>query len=423
MVSQAIQHLTGIPDDAAAWDALFRHISRLNGHGDAGYQQGETVTIKLNMNADSSTIWLPGRPLPSPQVTYALVDQLINVAGVPGEVITLYDASRYIGDPIYNKIRDNPDPNFHRVRFVVRPDLARNGRQSALHDPGNPIYFATPDIPGGIQAYFPQCVSEAAYLINVALLRAHNGFGVTACGKNHFGSIYFPDNGGWDPQLLHGYGYRNSPMGRYNCLVDLMGHRHLGGKTLLYLIDGLYGGKTEGGEVIRYASFGDDWCSSLLASQDPVAIDSVALDFVRNEPRATACTGRGVDNYLHEAASAHSPPSGTVYDPEGDGVHLESLGVHEHWNNPVDKQYSRNLGLDSGIELVVAGAQANRADITRDGTVDFADMKGFLQSWLRAPETSDWNTAHELTGDARVDFRDWAQFSRAWRWEAQPGGD
>ena len=31
---------------------------------------------------------------------------------------------------------------------------------------------------------------------------------------------------------------------------------------------------------------------------------------------------------------------------------MESLGVHEHWNNSVDKQYSRNLGTDNGIELI-----------------------------------------------------------------------
>jgi len=59
------------------------------------------------------------------------------------------------------------------------------------------------------------------------------------------------------------------------------------------------------------------------------------------------------DNYMHEAALADNPPSGTVYDPEGDGTPLASLGVHEHWNNPVDKQYSRNLGTGDGIELVV----------------------------------------------------------------------
>ncbi len=31
---------------------------------------------------------------------------------------------------------------------------------------------------------------------------------------------------------------------------------------------------------------------------------------------------------------------------------MESLGVHEHWNNATDKQYSRNLGKRQGIELV-----------------------------------------------------------------------
>ena len=31
----------------------------------------------------------------------------------------------------------------------------------------------------------------------------------------------------------------------------------------------------------------------------------------------------------------------------------ETDHVHEHWNNPVDKQYSRNLGTGDGIERVV----------------------------------------------------------------------
>lgn len=141
-------------------------------------------------------------------------------------------------------------------------------------------------------------------------------------------------------------------MGSYNCLVDLIGHPHLGGKTLLYMIDGLYAARRQKAEVIRFASFGDRWTSSLFVSQDPVAIDSVALDFIRNEPRATDCRGRGVDNYLHEAALANDPPSQVVYNPDGHGKRLESLGVHEHWNNAVDKKYSRNLGTGQGIELV-----------------------------------------------------------------------
>jgi hypothetical protein len=146
-------------------------------------------------------------------------------------------------------------------------------------------------------------------------------------------------------------------MGSYNGLVDLNGHEQTGGKTLLYLIDGLYATKHNEYRLDpsckwESAPFNKNWTASLLASQDGVAIDSVALDFLRNEPTlATIVTG-AVDNYLHEMAQANQPPSKTVYDPEKDGKPLASLGVHEHWNNAADKQYSRNLGSGAGIELV-----------------------------------------------------------------------
>jgi hypothetical protein len=99
--------------------------------------------------------------------------------------------------------------------------------------------------------------------------------------------------------------------------------------------------------------FAGDWPKSLFASQDPVAIDSVGFDFLHAEyddhPRRP-----GVDDYLHEAALAAAPPSGAFYDPDHPAPvrRLGSLGVHEHWNNPVEKKYSRNLGTGNGIELV-----------------------------------------------------------------------
>jgi hypothetical protein len=137
--------------------------------------------------------------------------------------------------------------------------------------------------------------------------------------------------------------------------VDLMGHPHIGGKTLLYLIDGLYAGRhpiDEAPKRWNSPPFNGDWTSSLFVSQDPVAIDSVAFDFLGAEwddyPHKS-----GTDDYLHEAAEAESPPSGTFYDPAHSGniARLGSLGVHEHWNNAQDKQYSRNLQSAEGIEL------------------------------------------------------------------------
>lgn len=350
MLSQSLRTLTSEPNDAAAWDALFRHFNRTRNLGDIGYQPGEKIVVKINMNQDSGGAWGPRAGMPSPQMIHSLLDQLIHVAGVPGSAITLYDASRYIGDPIYSKVRSNPDPEFQNVRFVC--NASSPGRTRVEHDPAHPIRFADPAIPGGGRAYPPRVVTEAKYLINMALLRAHSLFGVTLCGKNHFGSIYWPSNGGWTPEPLHNFGNRDRAMASYNCLVDLTGHAQLGGKTLLCLIDGLYSARNQSVEVIRYASFGDDWTSSLLLSQDPIAIDSVALDFIRNESRATDCTGRGVDNYLHEGALANNPPSGVFYDPEGDGTRLQSLGVHEHWNNAVEKKYSGNFERGKGIELM-----------------------------------------------------------------------
>jgi hypothetical protein len=84
-----------------------------------------------------------------------------------------------------------------------------------------------------------------------------------------------------------------------------------------------------------------------------VAIDSVAVDFLRAE-FTTFPHWPNADDYLHEAALAGNPPSGTFYDPDHGTPtkRLASLGVHEHWNNAKEKKYSRNLGIGKGIELV-----------------------------------------------------------------------
>jgi hypothetical protein len=347
MVSGSLQSLTGQKTDKQAWNALFKHFNQTRNLGNAGYRPGEKIAIKVNSNQDRPGNWRMGAGLPSPHLVYALLHQLITVAGVAGQDIPLYDASRYVGDPIVDKIKANPDANFQAVKFVASRRMAGKGRTEALPDKAFPIRFSGQGAP---TAFPPQCATEARYLINLALLRAHTLMGVTLCGKNHFGSVYV-EGFGFSPQPLHNYASRDLPMGSYNCLVDLIGHKHLGGKTLLYMLDGLYASAHNEGRVLKYQSLGDHWASSLFMSQDPVAIDSVGLDFVRNEPTADECRG-APENYLHEAALADKPPSGTVYDPNQEGKPVASLGVHEHWNNATDRQYSRNLGKHQGIELV-----------------------------------------------------------------------
>jgi hypothetical protein len=160
----------------------------------------------------------------------------------------------------------------------------------------------------------------------------------------------------------------NGDYGVYRDLVDVMGHKDLGGKTILCLIDGIWGSVNWGHPPVKWQMppFNNDWPSSLFLSLDPVAIESVCFDFLyyefdENNPfeggEANGDRGpfphfAGVDDYLRQAADSLNWPAGLVYDPEHDGVPLpRSLGACEHWSDPITKKYSRNLGKSEGIEL------------------------------------------------------------------------
>jgi hypothetical protein len=291
--------------------------------------------------------------MPSPQVIHAFLRQLVQNAGVPAEDITLFDATdtRFISDPIYKRIMADPDARMHKINFQVNPATATNGREPVEPDTTDPIKFSDPKVGTAFQ---PKCVVDAKYRISYALLRAHTICGVTLCTKNNNGSLYWPSSNYWGPRVYHEYIRKTRGLPAYNAFVDILAHRQIGGKNLLNFLDGIYSAEQSETNVTRWKSFGDHWASSIFMSQDPIAIDSVGLDFIRNEPMEDGVHGPGApDNFMHEAALIGNPPSGTKYDPEQDGsVVAKSLGVHEHWNNATEKRYSRNLGKKEGIELV-----------------------------------------------------------------------
>ena len=364
MMSRAIQGLSGEKSDAEGWDKLFTHFNKTHGRGNAGYKAGEKILIKVNF-VGCIRIW-DGREVTktedynlrstdymntSPQMIIALLRQLVDEVGVKEADITVGDTLCYFPNEYYNMCHSR----FPNVRYLEY--LGKFGRTAAKVS-SVPLYWSTPDAVGTKTDYIPESYVRADYLINMANLKSHNDYaGITLCAKNHYGSL------ARKPARAKGYYdlHKDLPfptpgMGHYRPLVDLMGHKHLGGKTLLYLIDGLYAGKHAKERSPRkwnIAPFDGDWTSSLFVSQDPVAIDSVGFDFLRTEwddaPRRS-----GTGDYLVEAALANDPPSGTFYDPDhkGNVVRLASLGVYEHWNNPTDRRYSRNLGTDRGIELV-----------------------------------------------------------------------
>jgi hypothetical protein len=356
MLARTVCELTGEPTVAKAWPRLFQHLNQARGRGDVGYSTGERIAIKPNwvgmilgdgnVNLDTySFIRREDYMNTAPQLVLTLISQLASV-GIPPQNITVSDTLACLVHEYYDLLHGA----FSAVHYE---DCAGKFERTKVRASPRPLYWSCrPEGKG--QDYVPACFAEAQYLINVANLKAHRGGGVTLCAKNHYGSLIR------GPVQREYYDMHPNCFAKetaiYRPLVDLIGHSDLGGKTVLYLVDGLFSGVHPRDPVpqpMHSAPFNGQWSCSLLASQDPLAIDSVGFDLLSTE--WPEFTGKGgVDDYLHEAALANDPPSGTFYDPDHTTAtrRLPSLGVHEHWNDPRERKYSRNLGTGEGIELV-----------------------------------------------------------------------
>ncbi len=340
MLSQSLRSLTGAKDDVVAWNALFRSYNKSHGKGDAGYAKGQTIAIKINQNTARNGHAENGNPgnqnsiNGNPHLILALLGQLINKAGVAPEDIYVYDISRYIADNIFVPCH----AAFPRVHFVEDEKGGGEGREAVPSDrlwAKDVITYADPQ--RGLGRDLPPFLVQASYMINMAIMKNHGDVGPTLLAKNHFGTVHGINHGA----IAH------KAMGESNPLVDLLAHKEVGEKTVLFMIDTLYAadGPDATPRKWKLAPFGTaespGWPASVFVSQDGVALDSVGFDFINAEWGVWPYT----DNFLHEAALANNPPSGKKYGPV-------SLGVHEHWNNADEKKYSRNLGTGQGIELV-----------------------------------------------------------------------
>ncbi len=394
MVARAVRGYAGVDDIDVAWDTIFRHFNRETGKGDGGFVLGEKITIKLNLVAcfaqpgsdrvtdtyDKTTSWKDNIDNP-PDLVYGLLDQLVNVVGCAQEDI-------HIGDPtglFPNYMYDMLHADFPGVHYWDnRGTLGRTRAEFSNH----PFYWSKGGLGTVRQDYVPRAYAEADYVINFAILKSHDMGGITTCGKNHYGSMlrlptgaYRDANGDWHgvPSNPAYYAWHDDlPSNKqtsstYRNRVEFMAHDDIGGKTILYLIDGIFAGWNWSAEPEPWTlppfDTSNGWPCSLFLSMDPVAIDSVALDFLLQQwPEHAGIAG--TDDYLIEAALAHDPPSGTFYDPNhpGNVERAASLGVHEHWNDPINKQYSRNLDPENGTGIELLQVQDDRAVIATAST-------------------------------------------------------
>ena len=380
MLDTAVITLSEQSTVADAWNSFFKYNNSARGKGDVGYQSGEIIFIKINRTSAysydpddfSRNNYLTSET--SPHVVLALLRHLVNEVDVAEEDI-------YIGDPLKHiykldyELWHGEFPDIHyldynrsdggRERVEVGESIIHYSDSGAIlreswdfmdASSGDPVYADT----------FYTIFEDCEYLINVPTLKGHKRAGATMFAKNHFGShtrsgaqhlhmgLVVPDE--YPNEQNERYGY-----GKYRVLVDLLGWELFREKSVIYLMDALWSAGYELAPPSKWllAPFNDDWSSSIFISQDPVAIESVGYDFLRTEytegthgDSLTYPQLEGADDHLEQAADSDNWPSGIAYDPEGDGTPLPSLGVHEHWNNPWNRQYSRNLGTDNGIELI-----------------------------------------------------------------------
>ncbi len=331
MITEAVVQLTGENNARKAWNALFRYFNKEHGRGARGYKKGETIAVKLNLNnaiTHRDTIELNS----SPFVTLALVRSMVHDAGIRQQDIILCEPSRAITDSIYCKIHRE----FPEVRFV--DNIGGDGREKCEYYPEQIVYSQEN---GKMARGLAKCIVDADYLINSALLKTHSGPGVTLTGKNWYGATDI--NLLWR-QNAHNNVSQDKRHGKpgYKTFVDFMAHKHLGQKTLLFLIDGTYGSRDVNGAPNpkwMKEPFNGDWACSVILSQDELACDAVAMDIIIGEWPEFGSLNY-CDEYLREAASIPNAPSGTVY--KQDGKPLERpLGLFEHWNNAKERKYTK----------------------------------------------------------------------------------
>lgn len=353
MIQIGIASLTGKDSPEAAWKALFEWKNQENGKS-GGYKPGQKVAIKTNMNGAGEYNDDPHGRLPAPYGNPVLLQQLLVSLVKDGRVqpsdISVFDTCRIYPDYMRKMCSEGI---LAGVKFRHRDE---GGALDAIADKNAPIKWSGPV--RGETTWFPACLTEATYLINLANLKGHS-WGMTLAGKNHFGSFVNSDRrrtpaaAGLHDNIINGQ------MGDYSVLADLIGNPQIDAKTVLFILDALITAPSETGAISpaksrwQMAPFNGDYACSLFFSQDPLAIDSVGADFLVNEPVMLKYNGdlarnSGMENYLHEAALIANPPSGTKYA----SANLPSLGVHEHWNNAKDKRYSGNSKPGSGIELL-----------------------------------------------------------------------
>jgi uncharacterized protein (DUF362 family) len=294
MTDRGVMALTDTTTLVDAWGALL-----------PAYTAGQKVAIKINLNnagCDSSDNVIDALPQP----VNAVIRGLKSI-GVSESDIDVYDVTNgwhqgAMPERLVNKVA------------ALFPAVQYDAYASWCPIPLHLGYSATERIHFNVPAGKPpisdrpvcNALVDADYLINMPIMKKHGMAGVTLGFKNHFGSLEHCDYVHWSVDLGDG-NYTSA----YNGLVDIYNNPHIRDKTVLTVGDALYAARVNNYSEIPspWPSFDDQSPNSLFFSTDPVAIDSVMVDFLNEENGVPD----GSDDYLALAAAS-------------------GLGAYERWD-------------------------------------------------------------------------------------------
>ena len=239
----------------SSMDSIFTYFNKRKGKGNVNYVAGEKVFLKINQggggwltNGDDLSFngagWREvyyGMAETSPAIVLSMLDILVNTCGVLEEDIL-------VGDPIAHIYKHNYDQmvdKFPDVKYIdkTHSDLGRT--LLTVSDDTTIFYSDTGAVMTeaiGDKLYTE--MEKADYLINIAALKAHARNGFTLTTKNHFGSHARNSAAHLHPSLVAPENdiVERGEYGKYRALVDIMGSSKLGGNTMLFIVDGLWGG-------------------------------------------------------------------------------------------------------------------------------------------------------------------------------------
>lgn len=307
MVDQGVMALTDTASPALAWQTLV-----------PDYTPGKAIAIKVNFNnnhetCNSNNLELDALIHPINAIIKGLLAAYSNFQASD---IWIYDATgqaypewgprnintRFQAGCLYTGVR-----YFDYFCNEKAGYISSNPSASVVWH--NPAGIATP--PSGIKV--TDVLVDAAYVINIPILKRHWATGVSLGFKNHFGSIEncYP---------LHDWVYNGSAhySDAYSPIVDIYRNANIAGKTVLVIGDALFGNwENNYSKAQPWVTFGNAAPDSLLFATDPVAIDCVMCDLLNAEWQLDSIA----DDYL---GYANSVGLGTYErgDPWGSGYNL-----------------------------------------------------------------------------------------------------